>query len=234
MKVQEVILRAMAKKITWWQAAQIIGISDRQMRRWHERYEEFGFRGLFDRRRGKPSPKKVPLAVVEKVLGLYREKYFDLNVRHFHEKLEEEHQVEISYSWVKGLLQGAGMVAKGRKRGVHRQQRPRRPLPGMLLHSMHGFFGAMYPVYVRGMAYLAAHQGREAAVEFQKILDHPGIVVSDPIGALARLQLGRAYMMFGDRTRAKSAYQDFLNLWKDADPEIPIFKQANAEYASLS
>jgi transposase len=143
MKVQEVILRAMAKKITWWQAAEIIGISDRQMRRWHERYEEFGFRGLFDRRRGKPSPKKVPLAVVEKVLGLYREKYFDLNVRHFHEKLQEDHQVEISYSWVKGLLQGAGMVAKGRKRGEHRKLRPRRPLPGMLLHidgSEHGWF----------------------------------------------------------------------------------------------
>jgi len=141
MKVQEVILRAMAKKITWWQAAEIIGISDRQMGRWHERYEEFGFRGLFDRRRGKPSPKKV--AVVEKVLGLYREKYFDLNVRHFHEKLQEEHQVEISYSWVKGLLQGAGMVAKGRKRGVHRKLRPRRPLPGILLHidgSEHRWF----------------------------------------------------------------------------------------------
>jgi transposase len=143
MKVQEVILRALAKKITWWQAAEIIGISDRQMRRWHERYKEFGFRGLFDRRRGKPSPKKVPLAVVEKVLGLYREKYFDLNVRHFHEKLQAEHQVEISCSWVKGLLQGAGMVAKGRKRGVHRKQGPRRPLPGMLLHidgSEHRWF----------------------------------------------------------------------------------------------
>ena len=143
MKVQEVILRAMAKKITWWQAAEIIGISDRQMRRWRERYEEFGFRGLLDRRRGKPSPKKVPVAVVEKVLGLYREKYFDLNVRHFHEKLQAEHQVEISYSWVKGLLQGAGMVAQGRQRGVHRQQRPRRPLPGMLLHidgSEHRWF----------------------------------------------------------------------------------------------
>jgi transposase len=141
MKVQEVILRAMGKKITWWQAAEIIGISDRQMRRWRERYEEFGFRGLFDRRRGKPSPKKVPVAVVEKVLGLYREKYFDLNVRHFHEKLRAEHQVEISYSWVKGLLQGAGMVAQGRQRGVHRQQR--RPLPGMLLHidgSEHRWF----------------------------------------------------------------------------------------------
>jgi transposase len=121
MKVQEVILRAMAKKITWWQAAEIIGISDRQMRRWRERYEEFGFRGLFDRRRGRPSPKRVPVAVVEKVLELYREKYFDFNVRHFHEKLQAEHLVELSYSWVKGILQGAGIVAKGRKRGVHRQ-----------------------------------------------------------------------------------------------------------------
>jgi helix-turn-helix protein len=73
MKVQEVILRALAKKITWWQAAEIIGIRDRQMRRWRERYEEFGFRGLFDRRRGKPSPKKVPLAVIERVLALYRD-----------------------------------------------------------------------------------------------------------------------------------------------------------------
>ena len=143
MKVQEVILRAIAKRISWWQAAEIIGISDRQMRRWRERYEEFGFRGLFDRRRGKPSPKRVPVAVVEKVLELYRERYFDLNVRHFHEKLQEEHQVAISYSWVKGILQGAGMVAKGRKRGVHRKQRPRRPLPGMLLHidgSEHRWF----------------------------------------------------------------------------------------------
>jgi transposase len=87
MKVQEVILRALAKKITWWQAAEIIGISDRQMRRWRERYEEFGFRGLFDRRRGQPSPRRVPMAVIERVLALYRERYFDLNVCHFREKL---------------------------------------------------------------------------------------------------------------------------------------------------
>src|SRR5579859_6901230 len=90
MKIQEAILRAAARQITWWQAAEIIGISDRQMRRWRERYEEFGFRGLFDRRRGKPSPKKVPMATVERVLELYREKYFDLNLRHFHEKLMGE------------------------------------------------------------------------------------------------------------------------------------------------
>ena len=104
MKVQEVILRALAKRITWWQAAEIIGISDRPMRRWRERYEEFGFRGLFDRRRGKPSPKRVPVVTLERVLELYRERYFDLNVRHFHEKLQDEHHIELSYSWVKGVL----------------------------------------------------------------------------------------------------------------------------------
>jgi len=143
MKVQEVILRAMAKKITWWQAAEIIGISDRQMRRWRERYEEFGYDGLFDRRRGQPSPKRVPLAVVEQVLSLYRDRYFDLNMRHFHEKLQAKHDIELSYTWVKAALQGAGLVARGRKRGVHRRQRERRPLPGMLLHidgSRHRWF----------------------------------------------------------------------------------------------
>src|SRR3984957_10572055 len=144
MKVQEVMLQAMAKKISWWQAAEILGISDRHMRRWRERYEEFGFRGLFDRRRGRPSPKRVPVATVEQVLGLYRDRYFDLNVQHFHEKLGAEHQIQLSYSWVKGILQGAGLMARGRKRGTHRKRRPRRPLPGMLLHidgSRHRWLG---------------------------------------------------------------------------------------------
>ena len=143
MKVQEVILRAMARKITWWQAAEIIGISDRHMRRWRERYEEFGYDGLVDRRRGKPSQRRVPVATVEKVLGLYREKYSDLNVQHFHEKLGSDHGIELSYTWVKQALQGAGLVARGRKRGVHRKRRERRPLPGMLLHidgSRHQWF----------------------------------------------------------------------------------------------
>jgi len=143
MKVQEVILRAMAKKITWWQAAEIIGMSDRQMRRWHWRYREHGYDGLLDRRVGKPSPKRVPLGVVEQVLGLYQEKYFDLNVRHFHEKLREQHQIRLSYTWVKKALQGAGLVRRERKRGVHRRRRERRPLPGMLLHidgSRHRWF----------------------------------------------------------------------------------------------
>jgi transposase len=143
MKVQEVMLQAMAKKITWFQAAEILGISDRHMRRWRERYEEGGFRGLFDRRCGKASPKRVPVGVVERVLQLYREKYFDLNLSHFHEKLASEHQIELSYSWVKGVLQGAGLVGRGRQRGVHRKRRERRPLPGMLLHidgSRHQWF----------------------------------------------------------------------------------------------
>jgi predicted Zn-dependent protease len=96
-----------------------------------------------------------------------------------------------------------------------------------------GFFGVMYPVYVRGEAYLALHQGAQAATEFQKILDHRGIVISDPVGALAQLQLGRAYVMAGDETKAKAAYSDFLNLWKDADANIPVLKQARLEYARL-
>ena len=143
MKVQDVMLQAMAKKITWWQAAEILGISDRHMRRWRERYEEEGYNGLFDRRRGKPSRRRVPVATVERVFALYREKYFDLNVQHFHEKLQAEHGIELSYTWVKQALQGAGLVARGRKRGVHRKRRERRPLPGMLLHidgSRHQWF----------------------------------------------------------------------------------------------
>jgi eukaryotic-like serine/threonine-protein kinase len=94
--------------------------------------------------------------------------------------------------------------------------------------------GVLYPVYVRGEAYLAAHKGKEAAAEFQKLLDHPGIVANAPIGAFARLGLGRAYALSGDKSKAKIAYQDFLTLWKDADPDIPILKQAKAEYAKLN
>ena len=92
---------------------------------------------------------------------------------------------------------------------------------------------ALYPIYVRGEAYLASHQGTEAVAEFQKILDHRGIVLNEPIGALARLQIGRAYAMQGDSGKARAAYQDFLTLWKDADADIPIFVAAKAEYAKL-
>ena len=134
MSVHDVLLKAMAKKITWWAAAEIIGVTDRTMRRWRERLEKNGYGGLADRRKGKPSGKRIPLAQVEEVLRLYQEKYFDLNIRHFHEKLREEHQIKLSYTWVQRALQGAGLVAKRHKRGPHRRRRPRRPMPGMLLH----------------------------------------------------------------------------------------------------
>jgi len=143
MKLQDVLLKAMAKKITWLAAAEIIGVTPRTMRRWRERLEEHGYDGLRDRRHGKLSPRRVPLVTCEEVLRLYQERYFDLNVRHFHEKLRDEHGIELSYSWVKQALQGAGLVARRRKRAPHRRRRPRRPLPGMLLHidgSTHRWF----------------------------------------------------------------------------------------------
>ena len=143
MKLQDVMLRAMAKRITWFQAAEILGISCRQMQRWKTRFKLEGYEGLFDRRRGIPSPKRVPLETVETVLRLYQQQYFDFNVRHFHEKLSSEHDIHLSYTWVKQALQGAGLVKTRRKRGKHRKRRPRRPLPGMLLHidaSQHRWF----------------------------------------------------------------------------------------------
>ena len=92
---------------------------------------------------------------------------------------------------------------------------------------------ALYPIYVRGEAYLAAHQGSDAVAEFQKILDHRGIVQNDPIGALAHLGLARAHVLEGNISAARAAYQDFLALWKDADTDIPVLKQAKVEYAKL-
>jgi transposase len=144
MKLHDVLLKAMAKKITWWEAAEIIGVTDRTMRRWRERLEQDGYSGLADRRKGKPSDKRVPLATVEQVLRLYQETYYDLNIRHFHEKLRKEHGMELSYTWVQKALQGAGLVARRKRRGKHRRRRERRPLPGMLLHidgSKHQWFG---------------------------------------------------------------------------------------------
>jgi tetratricopeptide (TPR) repeat protein len=91
----------------------------------------------------------------------------------------------------------------------------------------------MFPVYLRGLAYLDLGQGKESAAEFQKFMDHRGIVANNPLGALAHLQLARAYVAAGDKTAAKQKYEDFIALWKDADSDIPIYKQAEAEYAKL-
>jgi len=99
--------------------------------------------------------------------------------------------------------------------------------------TIHARFGALYPIYARGEAYLAQGRGSEAVLEFQNILRHPGIVISDPVGGLARLQLGRAFALLGEVSKARSAYEDFLALWKDADLDIPVVKQAKIEYAKL-
>ena len=143
MKLQDVILKAMARKLTWIQAAEIAGMSVRNMQRKRQCYQDHGYDGLFDQRRGKRSIHRVPMATAERVLALYGDKYADFNVRHFHEKLEETEGIQLSYSWVKQALQGAGLVARRRKRGPHRRRRPRRPMPGMLLHidgSKHRWF----------------------------------------------------------------------------------------------
>src|ERR1700724_4068180 len=116
MKLQDVILKAMAKKLTWVQAAEIAGMSVRNMQRMRQRYQEHDYKGLFDRRRGKNSYHRVPMEKAERVLALYQEKYPDFNVRHFHEKLREQEGIRLSYSWVKQALQGAGLVARRRKR----------------------------------------------------------------------------------------------------------------------
>ncbi|MFL6305066.1 MAG: ISNCY family transposase [Candidatus Sulfotelmatobacter sp.] len=144
MKAQEVILKAAAGKLKWWEAAEIMGVTERTMRRWQERLDRDGYSGLWDYRKRRPSPKRVPMKTVEEVLQLYREKYFDFNVQHFHEKLRELHGIQLSYSWVKTALQTAGLVKRRKKPGSHRKRRPRRALPGMMLHidgSEHRWFG---------------------------------------------------------------------------------------------
>ena len=144
---QEIILRAISKQMNWFEAAKVLRMSPRNLRRLYFRYRRFGYDGLFDRRTGKPSPKRVPLEKVEEVFRLYREKYYDFSVRHFHEKLTEEHGFALSYSWVKLALQGAGLVAKAPQRGVHRRKRERRPMIGMLLHidgSRHRWLGEQW------------------------------------------------------------------------------------------
>ena len=134
MRIQEVICRAISGQIHWFQVAEILGVSVRTMRRWKEYYQKKGYDGLFDRRRRRPSPKRVPYAQVEAVLRLYRERYSDFHVKHFHEKLTEEHGITLSYTWVKTALQEAGLIARRARRGPHRKRRPRRPMEGMLLH----------------------------------------------------------------------------------------------------
>lgn len=134
MKIQEVITRAMSGAINWLQAAEIIGISPRSMRRWRMQYEKRGYDGLLDRRRGTPSPRAAPFEEVQRVLQLYREKYQGFNGRHFHEIARREHGVKLSYSYVKKALQTAGLLKKKRSRGRHRLRREPKACLGEMLH----------------------------------------------------------------------------------------------------
>jgi transposase len=134
MKVQEVILRALSGELHWFRAADILGFSPRTLRRWRERYEAHGYDGLLDRRRRTPSPKRVPVAEVTRVVTLYRTRYRGFNGRHFHQIARREHGITLSYTFVKQALQLAGLLKKGRTRGRHRRRREPRRCFGELLH----------------------------------------------------------------------------------------------------
>ena len=134
MRVQEVMMRALSGEIHWFEAAKILDVDVRTMRRWREQFEQRGCHALFDRRRQLPSPHRAPAAEVERVLRLYRERYRGFNVRHFHEIARRDHQVRLSYSWVKDALQLAGLVPTHRARGRHRRRREPRACFGELLH----------------------------------------------------------------------------------------------------
>jgi transposase len=131
---KEVIVQAMAKTITWIQAAWICGITDRHMRRLKERYERWGYDGLVDQRGGRPRRKRIAVETIAKICELKRERYPDFSVQHFWEKLPAEHGIAIGYTWVKLTLQAAGLAEKGRGRGTYRRRRERRPMRGMLVH----------------------------------------------------------------------------------------------------
>src|SRR6185295_19692016 len=134
MKVQEVILRAIDRKLSWVQAADILGYSPRTIRRIRWRLEHYGYDGLLDRRRQTPSPKRAPVAEVQRLLALYRDRYQGFNVRHFHQLARRQHGVRFCYAFVKKALQSAGLVPKHRPRGRHRRRREPRPCFGELLH----------------------------------------------------------------------------------------------------
>ena len=143
MKVQEVIMKALTGELHWYRAADILGFSPRTLRRWRERYESHGYDGLLDLRRRRPSPKRVPVAEVTRIVTLYRDQYRGFNARHFHQIARREHDVTLSYSFVKQALQLARLLKKGRVRGRHRRRREPRACLGELLHldgSRHQWF----------------------------------------------------------------------------------------------
>ncbi|MCP4683644.1 MAG: ISNCY family transposase [Desulfobacterales bacterium] len=134
MKEQEVLLKAVSGEIKWIQAADILSVSPRTIRRKWQTFVDHGISGLLDKRCGRPSTKRVPYETVEKVLKLYREEYYDFNVLHFHENLVSKHGIVYSYTWTKNLLQEAGYVRRKKGRGGHRKRRDRRPMFGQMIH----------------------------------------------------------------------------------------------------
>jgi transposase len=143
MTVQEVMLKALSGELHWFRAADILGWSPRTLRRWRERYETHGYIGLVDKRRHRPSIRRVAAPEVGRLLQLYRERYYGFNVRHFHQIACREHGVTVSYSFLKYTLQAAGLVTKHRARGRHRRRREPRACFGELLHldgSVHEWF----------------------------------------------------------------------------------------------
>ena len=134
MTIREVVLRAMSGALTWIQAAEIIGCTPRTLRRWRQRFEQHGYDGLLDHRYGRPSPRRVSFAEVQRLLRLYRERYPGFNGRHFYHTAQREHGLTLSYSYVKTALQKAGLLPKARARGRHRRRREPRPCLGELLH----------------------------------------------------------------------------------------------------
>jgi transposase len=142
MQIRDVVVRAMNKEYSWLVAAEILGITPRGLRRVRQRMEEFGYQGLVDRRRGRPSPRRTPVPELERILELYRERYWGFNARHFFQTVRREHGVRLSYTCVKQLLQAAGLIKKRRSRGRHRRRRERKPRFGQMLHldgSRHGW-----------------------------------------------------------------------------------------------
>jgi transposase len=134
-KFGEVLSRWERKQLSAMEAGEILGCSERQFRRYRSRYEEEGLQGLFDRRLGKASARRVPIDKVTWMLGEYRTRYTGWNVKHFHEHLQKQHSFRWSYTWVKTQLHTAGLVERNKRRGVHRRKRPRKPCVGMMLHQ---------------------------------------------------------------------------------------------------
>lgn len=146
MQIKEVLLRAMNKEYSWLRAAEILRITPRGLRRLRQRMEQFGYQGLVDMRRGRPSPRRTPVVVIERILELYRERCSGFNARHFFQTVRREHGVTLSYSCVKQILQGAGLIKKYRARGRHRRRRERKPRFGQMLHldgSLHAWLALL-------------------------------------------------------------------------------------------